>query len=224
MLFAHDWEDKKILASPGEYAYCPYCDGDVVAKCGDINIWHWAHMPGCICDSWSEGETAWHLDWKSRFPPDTVEITVTKDDIRHRADVIINGVVVEFQHSHISPEQIRERESFYGKNMIWVFDIRDVVDNDRFLLREHRGNWAWRKSTYWTFRWLWCKKHIMYTTADVYLDLGSGELFRLKKLYSNGGGWGYRYKTSRLINRLTGVGPVAPLWACPPHHKGGVSS
>ncbi len=31
------------------------------------------------------------------------------------------GLVIEFQHSYINPEERRQRENFY-KNMIWIVD------------------------------------------------------------------------------------------------------
>lgn len=42
------------------------------------------------------------------------------DDERHRADVRCpSGLVVEFQNSHISPDDIEARENFYGR-MLWI--------------------------------------------------------------------------------------------------------
>ena len=48
--------------------------------------------------------------------------------IKHRADVLINNYVIEFQHSPISFEEFRERNWFYthcGYKVIWVFDMQD---------------------------------------------------------------------------------------------------
>lgn len=36
---------------------CPSCGEQAPARCGTINIWHWAHVAREDCDSFSEGET-----------------------------------------------------------------------------------------------------------------------------------------------------------------------
>jgi hypothetical protein len=103
-------------------AICDCCNAEVIAKCGEIREWHWAHKSGIDCDSWREAETEWHINWKSQFPDDWQEITIKKpgEDEFHRADVLTDkGVVIEFQNSPLSPEEIRTRESFYEKP-VWV--------------------------------------------------------------------------------------------------------
>jgi len=109
---------EKISPRPGMRALCPSCGGDVLAKCGSIKAWHWSHV-AADCDPWSEPETEWHLNWKRRFPPECREVVIGN----HRADVRTkNGIVIEFQHSSISVEEIRDREAFYGERMMWVID------------------------------------------------------------------------------------------------------
>jgi hypothetical protein len=63
----------------------------------------------------------WHRAWKDQFPADWQEIVhLTGDGERHIADVKTgDGWVIEFQHSHIKPEERRSREAFYSK-LIWV--------------------------------------------------------------------------------------------------------
>ena len=48
-------------------ATCPICDSKVIPKCGSINVWHFAHESLKDCDTFSEGETEWHIDWKNEF-------------------------------------------------------------------------------------------------------------------------------------------------------------
>lgn len=106
----------------GEHASCPICRSAVIGKCGSIVVHHWAHASRVDCDPWSEGETAWHRDWKACVPVENQEVTIGP----HRADIVLaNRCVVELQHSPISPAVIREREEFYG-NMVWLFDGRSV--------------------------------------------------------------------------------------------------
>src|SRR2546426_12429185 len=125
MLYAATDGYQKVCATPKARAYCPGCRQGVIAKCGEINIWHWPHKASGDCDPWSEGETSWHYGWKQLIPAERVEVLIEKGGEKHRADIVrADGTVVELQTSYISPEEIRTRERFYGK-MIWLFDSRD---------------------------------------------------------------------------------------------------
>jgi hypothetical protein len=190
MIFASEPSGYRIKAFRKGKALCPACRAEVIAKCGKINVWHWAHKKDSDCDSWADPDTRWHLGWKNLFP-EWSEIMVEKDGKRHRADLLLpNGIVVELQHSYISPDEIREREQFYGR-MIWIFDIQDCLSlnpdtgEPRFLL--------WDKGSYWTFRWKHPKKHIAFAKATTWLDLGDEQVFVLKKFYTDEhyAGWGY---------------------------------
>lgn len=110
-------------AQPNLSGMCPGCGRLAVAKCGEVRVWHWAHNGHRLCDPWWENETVWHRAWKNQFPADWQEIVhLAEDGERHIADVKTGaGWVLEFQHSHITPEEHRSREAFYPK-LIWVVD------------------------------------------------------------------------------------------------------
>ena len=128
MLYATDEHQKKVTATPRSKGICPICKANVVSKCGEINIWHWAHQAKIDCDNWHEPETEWHLKWKSLFPKESVEVTRGENN-QHRADILTeNGVVIELQHSSISSSEIRKREEFYGGKMLWVIDGTEFVN------------------------------------------------------------------------------------------------
>ena len=117
----------------------------MIPKCGRVNVWHWAHkdLDNGDCDDWSEPITQWHIDWQYRFPPGSHEVALGA----HRADVQLpSGLIIEFQHSSLSIDEIEEREHFYGPRLIWVFDEIDAAWDERLLLRPKRGR-------YCTFRW-----------------------------------------------------------------------
>lgn len=108
------------VASRGSRGTCPGCGEEVIAKCGSIKVWHWAHL-NKDCDPWSEPESVWHLSWKQRAPLDRQEVVIKRNDVTHRADVVAkNGAVLELQASPISAEDILERERFYC-HMAWLF-------------------------------------------------------------------------------------------------------
>jgi competence protein CoiA len=137
-------------AQPGLPGKCPDCAGVVIAKCGEVRVWHWAHWKKRDCDRWSEPETEWHRAWKNHFPENWQEIShPTENGETHRADVKTeSGVVLEFQHSFLPRDEQESRENFYPK-MVWVvngrrrkrdrkqffacFDARRVVNGERIV-------------------------------------------------------------------------------------------
>ncbi|EKE08765.1 MAG: competence protein-like protein [uncultured bacterium] len=120
---------------------CQCCNSPVVAKCGDLRVHHWAHKTKLQCDPWWE-ESEWHRAWKEQFPKEWQEIIhKAENDEKHIADVKTDqGFVIEFQHSHLDPQERAAREAFY-QNMVWVVDgTRLKRDYPRFL--EGRKNFT----------------------------------------------------------------------------------
>lgn len=142
MLIALDpFTKERIRTKPGIKAVCPGCQDLVIAKCGDIRIWHWAHKVG-LCKYDSEPETEWHLAWKERALSAGFEIEKIIDD--HRADIYYNvrNMVIEVQHSPIIDEDIINRCDFYtskGIKLIWVFDYIDRYNQDKIVLERKPG-------------------------------------------------------------------------------------
>lgn len=127
-------EGERREARPGLSAKCLHCGDTMIAKCGQYRVWHWAHQRTCNCDSWWKPETPWHRDWKNVFPESWQEISHTSENgEKHIADVKTeNGVVLEFQHSCLHPDERDARESFYPK-MVWVVNgLRRTRDRARF--------------------------------------------------------------------------------------------
>lgn len=110
-------------ARPGLSGECQGCASPMVAKCGEVRIWHWAHLGMRVCDSWWENETEWHRSWKGQFPSPWQEFVHQAESAeKHIADVRTDhGWVIEFQHSHVKPEERRSRDAFYQK-LVWVVD------------------------------------------------------------------------------------------------------
>jgi hypothetical protein len=126
----------RVEATKGAKGLCPCCDSELVAKCGELRIHHWAHKGNRVCDPWWEPETEWHRAWKNNFSIDWQEVILT-DEItgeKHIADVCTSDrLVIEFQHSPIMPKEQKSREEFY-KNMVWVVDgSRLKFEYSRFL-------------------------------------------------------------------------------------------
>lgn len=129
-------DGNKTEAIKGAKGICPSCGSELIAKCGDVKVKHWSHKGNRNCDPWWENETDWHRSWKNNFPTEWQEILLFDEGTKekHIADVRTNqGLVIEFQHSHIDPQERATRENFY-KNMVWVVDgTRLKRDYQRFL-------------------------------------------------------------------------------------------
>lgn len=127
--------NNRVPAEPGLKGLCPGCLRPVEAKCGKIRAWYWSHRGKRMCDKWWEPETEWHRAWKDRFPREWQEyIHHDQSGEKHIADVRTpQGLIIEFQHSHLDPKERTVRERFYG-NMVWVVDgSRLVRDYPRFI-------------------------------------------------------------------------------------------
>lgn len=131
MLKAVDENNNRISPEKGKLGFCQLCKQNVRAYCGEINTNHWRHIEIQNCDSWNEGETEWHREWKNEFPDDWQEVIIEKNSEKHIADIRTpNNLVLELQNSSISSTTIKIRENFYGK-MIWLINANKFKDNFR---------------------------------------------------------------------------------------------
>ncbi len=169
--------------SPRSRALCIHCDSEMIAKCGRVKVWHWAHKSKENCDPWWENESEWHRAWKSQFPEEWQEVSHT-DAVtgeRHIADVKTDsGLVIEFQRSPIAHEELQSRENFY-KNMIWI------VDGDRGSLDKSYFDMGLAgpvdyEPLVFVVSW-WGQSRLLSNwstaTAPVYLDFGTELVWRL---------------------------------------------
>lgn len=215
-------EQGKIPAQHGVIGSCPNCGGVVIPKCGEINAHHWAHKSLNECDVWADGETDWHLNWKSFFPPEMVEVSLEKNGEKHRADVLLpSGWVLEFQHSPISAEEIQVREDFWGK-IIWIIDCKytDPLQFDwkRLEGEEDTPDWmppkttfeithhATKKDPFDVFIWRHAKRS--YQSAKwICIDRGPA-IFLVKKIYwqhSPPTGWGHYHNKTYFLESVLGI-------------------
>ena len=119
----------------GKY-FCPSCGEPLIVRATDSLAvkTHFSHKKGTDCDSFTHDMSDWHFDWQMKFPIENREVVVEKDGIKHRADVLINNIVIEFQHSPITAEEIAKRNEFYlscGYKVIWIFDADNQLKNER---------------------------------------------------------------------------------------------
>ena len=117
--------DADAASRETEYV-CPMCRGKVRLRRGAVNAAHFAHDSLKDCDDFTSDISYWHLEWQKQFPLECREVVVEHNGEQHRADVLIKGHVIEFQHSSISCEEFNRRNAFYtgaGYKVVWVFDM-----------------------------------------------------------------------------------------------------
>lgn len=136
MFIANDSKGNRVNiqdAIKGNLYFCPICKAPLVVKDGQINAKHFAHSIGTLCyDSWSHDMSEWHSNWQMKFPIENREIVLKNKNAIHRADIIIDNTVIEFQHSPIKKEEIDERNKFFtdlNYNVVWVFDADEKIRN-----------------------------------------------------------------------------------------------
>ena len=192
MLYAINADKNRILPTKQARALCPGCEQPVIARCGDVNADHWAHLSGCECDPWHEPETRWHVNWKMQFEEQSREVVMPP----HRADLCATRVhtereartVIELQHSPIEPAEIKEREIFYFGacgDMRWVIDAREITQNFQFGNSDKLNGGATIRAS---FKWRWFRKSWgIVHVAPRYLDFGD-ELWRIEDINADGKG------------------------------------
>lgn len=190
MLFAKDESGQNILASEMAIGFCSVCGQKLIPRCGDINVHHWAHVAG-DCDTWSEGESEWHLGWKSILDPSAIEVRMGP----HRADIYVAPYVIELQNSPIDLDAIKEREKFYVF-MIWLFNGADYID--RFHMDPFVNK---RGQTCIGFYWEHHRKHVLMCDRPVFIDFGEKGIFEI--VYKNPdkpSGWGWLWTRDQFIS------------------------
>lgn len=198
---------EKTDAIPNTKGICPLCNRVVHSKCGEINIWHWAHHKNESCDSWFEPETEWHKNWKSVFGKEFSEIVIKKEGIKHIADVLTKeNVVIELQNSPIQKQIIRKRELFYGERMIWLINgssfkqnfmisNSSIYNDDIYLILNDLEQTDKLKKDF-RFSWSWARKSWEDTERHVFIDFGNKDLFWVKSGMGTNSGIG-RYVSKK---------------------------
>jgi len=140
MLVAFDGNDNRIYADNivGQKdekidLFCPACRKPVILKDGEIRITHFAHKKKGDCTHGSD-MSEWHIRMQKYFPKENREVPFVDETTGevHIADIYDeeSGIVIEFQHSPISPEEFRSRTHFHinnGRRIVWIFDESKIL-------------------------------------------------------------------------------------------------
>ena len=132
------------MALPDGTYFCPSCRAELVQRRGGMKLHHFAHKMSDDCITGHEPMTEWHLNWQREFPESCREVTMDSGGIRHRADVVVGSIVLEFQHSKISDADWAGRTRFYTsdyeKRVFWVYDRTGHHVGDDLRLLDAVGN------------------------------------------------------------------------------------
>lgn len=175
--------NERVEPKKGMRGICACCGGELIAKCGQFKMHHWAHKDLKSCDPWWENESDWHRKWKSYFPVEQQEVVFSNEATkeRHISDVHSSrGVVLEFQSYSISPEEMKARETFYPR-LVWVVNgLKNEFDKFYFKqsIVETDPSDAILKSIRWFGRSKLFAKWSSSTT-HVYFDFGTDIVWHL---------------------------------------------
>ena len=168
--------------TPGARAICVDCDGLLIAKCGDILQWHWAHEATDTNCVGSDGETAWHRTWKLWAENHGAQTEIT--DGPHRADIIWpDGHIYELQSNYLSPADIDARERHWGTHLTWIYRI--TPNRSSRLTNIGDGWFKWRqpalsmtrhnRPVIWHINDRLFNVTIKFENGDVQIRVGRGE-------------------------------------------------
>jgi hypothetical protein len=110
-----------------EDSRCPDCDAKLIAKRGEIKVWHWAHKANVAgCEHY---ESEWHLRWKAvyaGFSGWEVEFPIDIESNKYRLDAfsLNTGAIREFVHT-LSRTYVDKHSNLRKSgrpDILWIWD------------------------------------------------------------------------------------------------------
>ncbi len=135
------------IASKDEIYTCPICGNRLLLKRGAVNADHFAHEANACEDDWNYDMSRWHRRMQSCFPENCREVVVAHKGKKHRADVLIGDIVLEFQYSSISAAEFEDRNAFFknaGYRLAWVFNLSQVAEENIYVSEDNRDVMVWK--------------------------------------------------------------------------------
>lgn len=179
--------------------YCPCCETAVIVKKCTVKRSHFAHKSFAECDNWYE-MSDWHYEWQNKFPERFREVIVEDFGIKHRADIKVDDLVIEFQNSSLTGYEFEERTEFYSNNnkLVWLFNLQDKSISETISKVESKTK---------HFIWFWAYKfnNLKYygNKFDLFFQIGPN---RIIKVVWNKQGFkyfgGYEYSVNGFMNYL----------------------
>lgn len=116
--------DEYVTATPHQKgAVCPLCLSEVVARCGEINVHHWAHKKGAHCDVWCEPDSEWRHKWLDSFSGCRIEQKLEIGKEKHFIDVQTEfGTNILLRRGRIKEAELAKMEDFFP-SLVWIVDL-----------------------------------------------------------------------------------------------------
>ncbi|MBM6618271.1 competence protein CoiA [Bacillus suaedaesalsae] len=137
------------LRNDEEFFHCPSCKQRVQMKIGTMKIPHFAHMSKTICDSFSEGESQYHLkgklqlyDWFVRQGYSPI-IEPYFSQMKQRPDLYVEiknqRYMIEYQCATIEKGRFQERNDNYLRHhykVLWILGANRLkrISQNRFSI------------------------------------------------------------------------------------------
>ena len=143
------------------------------------------------------------MNWKLIFGKENTEIIIYQDGKKHIADVkTTEGYILELQNSIIESHTIRDREEFYGSNMLWIINGKKFKDGFRIFLGnsmpfdnyspefdrfaklhgftpKYRPTGDMAGAVEWNFIWKRARQCWSEARRPVFIDFGGDKLFQM---------------------------------------------
>lgn len=138
-------DNERVFPEKGIIGICPSCKKEVIPVCGELNIHHWRHSKDESCEFNRESETEWHRSMKSLFDKEYIEVF----DGKCRADIKLkHGLVLEFQNSSITLEDIEKRKNNYDR-LVWIFNLSRQFENGQIQFEGDNMTYVRPKRVLW---------------------------------------------------------------------------
>lgn len=150
MFYALNKDGKRVEACDAdrnEQYTCPLCNNRVILKRGAIKIAHFAHESNLCEDTWNYDMSEWHKRMQNYFPKESQEVVVSNNGKKHRADVLIDDIVLEFQYSPITAVEFDERNEFFknaGYRLAWVFNLNHISEDNLYMSEGKENLMIWK--------------------------------------------------------------------------------
>ena len=136
-------------AIENEQYFCPICNNPVILKRGQVNTAHFAHENNVCDDEWNYDMSPWHKRMQNNFAKEAHEVVVSHQGKKHRADVLIGEIVIEFQFSPITAAEFEDRNTFFksaGYRLAWVFNLSQISEENLHESDEKENMMIWKHS------------------------------------------------------------------------------
>ncbi len=168
MFLAITTDDRRIMATRDEPGFCPGCGGQLVAKLGDIYVWHWAHKPNHSC-AYDRITTYWQYEWMAYYHSLGWEVETTVNGYHFHAihRETQKALMLATKLAREDWEEFIKAASSEGLKPHIVFSPKVF---QTFSLIEHRFKSTRKSNNLWTFFWKHAQKG-QKQTASLYLDI-----------------------------------------------------